>query len=304
MKKPSIEKTWENYLSKVKLEHDGDVLSEYLRVLGNFRSFLGKKQPTAERTIEYLQRFTKRSRNTRARYSTIINGALEAFGEKKVPPIKTPKQEPRYVPEQAFTTFFAMLGSKKRYKNTITRDVLMFRLMDAAGLRCIEAATLRVRDLFLEGRYEDEPYLVAHGKGNKDRTIPLAHETAQDLKSFIKGKSPEDLVFGLKSRSISNKFYVWKKKAGVQLSAHDLRRHFATELNALGVDIRTAQQLMGHSNVGTTQGYIGLPPEAARAAIQLRQEYISKKDKITRQDVIPQRPDKQEMYVESLISRE
>jgi hypothetical protein len=40
MKKNSINKTWGNYLNKVKLEHDGEVLREYLRVLGNFQSYL------------------------------------------------------------------------------------------------------------------------------------------------------------------------------------------------------------------------------------------------------------------------
>jgi len=134
MKRTSVDKTWDNYLSKVKLEHEADVLREYLRILGNFRSYLDNKPPTTERTREYLLRFIKRSLNTRARYTDIINGVLEVFGEDKVSRVKTPKQEPRYVTEQAFATFFEKLGSKKTNKKTIARDVLMFRLMDAAGL--------------------------------------------------------------------------------------------------------------------------------------------------------------------------
>jgi site-specific recombinase XerD len=94
----------------------------------------------------------------------------------------------------------------------------MFQAMDAAGLRCDEVATLRVYDLFLDGCYREEPYLIAYGKGDKDRAIPLTAEVAQILLLFIKDKRTKDLVFGLKTKSAINKFYVWKQKAGASIS--------------------------------------------------------------------------------------
>ncbi len=286
MEKNSVDKTWENYQNKVKLEHDGQVRQEYLRVIGHFRSYCGEKPATTEVARDYLQRFLNLSRNTRSRYTDIINGVLKAFGQEKVTRVKVPKREPKYIPGEEFATFFEALRNRKKYKQTITRDVLLFRLMDATGLRSNEAATLRVCDLFLDGHYENDPYLVAHGKGSKDRSIPLIREMAQELKAIIKDKKPEDLVFGLKAKSIVNKFYEWKKKAGVSLSSHDLRRHFATELNASGADIRTTQQLMGHLYIETTQGYIGLPQQTTREAIQRRQDYIQKRNNNPPPDVL------------------
>ncbi|GAI57872.1 unnamed protein product, partial [marine sediment metagenome] len=58
----------------------------------------------------------------------------------------------------------------------------------------------KVNNLFLDDRYRKEPYLIAHGKGDKDRTIPLTFEMALTLSSFIKGKRADESVFGLKTK--------------------------------------------------------------------------------------------------------
>lgn len=270
MQQFTVDEIWESYLRKVKLEHRGQVLEEYLRILGHFRTFLGADRPTAEKAREYLQRFTERSRNTQARYTDIINGVLLWCGEGKVKRVKTPKRKPRYISESEYDTFFARISNKKSHKGTIPRDVLMYQLMDATGMRCAEIASLKVNDLFLDGRYLKEPYLIAHGKGDKDRPIPLTLEMAQTLRSFIKGKRPDETVFGLKTRTVINKFATWKQKAGVSITAHDLRHHFATDLSDLGVNIRVTQELLGHEDVTTTERYIAVPPKAARVAIELR----------------------------------
>ena len=270
MQKLTADEVWEDYLRKVNLEHRGGVLREYLRILGLFRRFLGADHPTTEKAREYLQRFTQRSRNTQARYTDIINGILDWCREEKVNRVRTPKHQPRYIPESEFDTFFATISAKKTHKATIARDILMFELQDAAGMRCAEIHALIVNDLFLDGRHQREPYLIAHGKGDKDRPIPLTIEMAEQLRSFVKGKRPDESVFGLKAKTIVNKFGTWRQKAGVSLTAHDLRRHFATDLNDLGVRLTTTQQLMGHSDISTTQRYMAVPPKSARQAIELR----------------------------------
>jgi len=292
MQRFTTDEIWKSYLNKVKLEHGGGILKEYLRILNLFRTFLGAGRPTAEKAREYLQRFTERSRNTQARYTDIINGVLEWCGEEKVKRVKTPKRQPRYVPEGEYETFFTRISNKRSHRETITRDTLMFQVMDATGMRCHEVATLKVRDLFLDGRYQEEPYLIAHGKGDKDRMIPLALEMAQTLWYLIKGKRSGESVFGLKTKSVINKFYIWKQKAGVLLTAHDLRRHFATDLSDLGVNIRTTQQLMGHEDVTTTERYIAVPPKSARAAIELRgrkrNQKVSLNDESQRSSLSPE----------------
>ena len=106
----------------------------------------------------------------------------------------------------------------------------MFQMMDVAGMRCTEVADPNIRDLFLDSRYRREPYLIAHGKGDNDRAIPLTVGMAEELQFFVKGKRPDEAVFGLKTKTIINKFGTWKKKAGVSLTAHDLHQHFATIL--------------------------------------------------------------------------
>jgi len=266
----SVDQLYESYFDKLKLEHGGRVLQEYLRVINLFREFLGTDLPSVEKARQYLGRFTSRSLNTRARYTDIVNGLLDWCGEAKVERVKVPKRCARYIPQSEFDTFFATISTKKTHKATIGRDRLMFDLQDATGMRCAEVADLKKYDLFLDGAHRSQPYLVAHGKGGKDRVIPLTLEMATRLRDFTKDKSSEESVFGLKVRSVVDKFYRWKRKASVSISAHDLRRRFATDLDSLGVNITTTQQLLGHEDVSTTQRYVAVPSEAARQAIELR----------------------------------
>ena len=69
---------------------------------------------------------------------------------------------------------------------------------------------------------------VVGGKGEKDRVIPLLHSLGAKLKEFCSSKHPNERVFGLNARSLGMKFYIWAKKAGVDLHAHSFRHHFAT----------------------------------------------------------------------------
>jgi site-specific recombinase XerD len=92
-----------------------------------------------------------------------------------------PKCHARYIQQSEFDIFFATISTKKTHKATIVRDRLMFDLQDDTGMRCSEIAAVKKLDLFLEGPYLDQPYLVSHGKGDKDRMIPLTLDMAVRL---------------------------------------------------------------------------------------------------------------------------
>ncbi|MBU1154506.1 MAG: site-specific tyrosine recombinase XerD [Proteobacteria bacterium] len=145
------------------------------------------------------------------------------------------------------------------------RDRAMLELMYAAGLRVSEVISLGVGDVqFQVG------CLLVHGKGDKERLVPV-HETAlKVLKDYLegprarllKGKLREEVFLNNRGDGLS-RMGLWKiihkhlQKAGINgpVTPHTLRHTFATHLLEGGADLRSVQLMLGHSDISTTQVY-------------------------------------------------
>jgi site-specific recombinase XerD len=136
---------------------------------------------------------------------------------------------------------------------------LMISLGYACGLRVSEVINLRVADL-------DVDELVVHikgAKGKKDRISVLAEKLQNDLQNIVAGKNNKDFVFAsnrggkLTTTSLQKMFRKSLAKANISKLAtfHSLRHSFATHLLENGTDVRYVQELLGHSNIRTTQIY-------------------------------------------------
>ena len=110
--------------------------------------------------------------------------------------------------------------------------------------------------------------MVRHGKGQKDRVIDLTSSLTQDLRLYLKGKKPEDSVFGLAPSTISGLIRWAARRAGVGLHTHSLRDHFATSLVDEGVDLEIVRRLLGHVNLNVTTRYLARTDSQRREAIQ------------------------------------
>jgi len=123
-----------------------------------------------------------------------------------------------------------------------------------------ECVNLKVNDINLK---EKIGRIVA-GKGNKDRVIILSREWAKYLKKYLdKKKVKSEFVFSKKNgKSLSTDtvqriIRIAAEKAGIQkhVTPHTLRHSYATHLLEAGENIRKIQELLGHSNLNTTQIY-------------------------------------------------
>jgi integrase/recombinase XerD len=137
--------------------------------------------------------------------------------------------------------------------------------MYATGLRVSEAANLRITDVNLE-----VGFVRCKGKGSKERIVPLGKTAARFLEKYlnearpklVKGKLMDNLFLAQGGRNLSRQS-IWKmiktsvKKAGVRkrVSPHTLRHSFATHLLEHGADLRSVQEMLGHSSITTTQIY-------------------------------------------------
>lgn len=144
------------------------------------------------------------------------------------------------------------------------RDRALFELIYSCGLRISEAVTLTLGNLFFE-----DALIRVHGKGNKDRMVPFGSKAELWLRKYLNEVRPnlikhgikEDHIFlSIRGKGISRKG-VWKRfkevsdKSGIDAKIHTLRHSFATHLIQGGADLRIVQELLGHSDISTTQIY-------------------------------------------------
>jgi site-specific recombinase XerD len=133
------------------------------------------------------------------------------------------------------------------------RNRALVELVYSAGLRSAEAMTLDLADV----DFEQEAVHVREGKGGKDRVVPLGEEAAHWLARYLREARPQ-LV-----RGAQNALFVSARGRRLDTSTlrrlvphpHRLRHAFATHLLEGGADLRTIQELLGHSSLSTTQMY-------------------------------------------------
>lgn len=145
------------------------------------------------------------------------------------------------------------------------RDVAMLELMYAAGLRASEVATIEIDRLHF-----DLGVVRVLGKGDKERIVPIGRPAQQaaeryleDLRpKLLRPDKPTDRLLLSRTGSPITRVVVWQiiKRHALRAGLHDvhphlLRHSFATHLLAGGADLRVVQELLGHSNINTTQIY-------------------------------------------------
>jgi integrase len=254
-----------------------DALAEARRVLGHFKDDLGQFPPTPELATAYLVKFKDRKPNTLYRYASILKGLMAWYGEKLETKIKTPDTLPAYIESADIEKLKDAMRSKKAHKKVIERNILVIDLGIKTGLRRAEIADLKVGDINLVQRY----LTVRMGKGMKDRIVDITPSLSLSLEAYLKGKSPEESVFGLKVSTLSGLIRWAAKKAGVDLHCHSLRHYFGERLVDTGTDMEMVRRLMGHSKLDTTQRYIGRTDQQRREAIDRLEKPTSDYDNDT-----------------------
>ncbi|MGH3030549.1 MAG: tyrosine-type recombinase/integrase [Gaiellaceae bacterium] len=132
------------------------------------------------------------------------------------------------------------------------RNRALFELLYSAGLRSQEAVDLTLADVDWE-----QELVRVHGKGGKERVVPLGEEAAYRLRRYLEEGRPE------LARGATNVLFLSARGRALETSTlrrllpnpHRLRHAFATHLLEGGADLRTIQELLGHSSLSTTQIY-------------------------------------------------
>lgn len=141
-----------------------------------------------------------------------------------------------------------------------SRDRLLLELFYATGMRVSEMVNLKVEDIDF-----DDGWIRIFGKGGKERFVPAGKNILKLLNKYIaeRNHKPSAFLFSKSNGRPLTREGVWKivkkysLKAGIvkNIAPHTLRHTFATHLLENGADLRTIQELLGHSNIDTTQIY-------------------------------------------------
>ncbi len=168
----------------------------------------------------------------------------------------------------------ALLDAPSPDRPAYWRDRAILELFYATGVRVSELLGVRVVDVDL-----DERLVVVTGKGRKERIVPFGRTAAETLLRYLqhlrprldRGESEGILFLNQRGRPLS-RMWVWSlvkdsaESAGIgrKVSPHTLRHTFATHLLEGGADLVAVQELLGHSDISTTQIYTHIDREYLR----------------------------------------
>lgn len=186
---------------------------------------------------------------------------------------KLPKILPRSLDVLTTLDVLKNAGEDCRAEWIGKRDVAILTLLYGCGLRISEALNLNVEDI------TNQEFLKIHGKGNKDRYVPLMPIIVERIESYKKScpyrlKVGGPLFLGergdrISPRIVQRKLEKIRMKMNLppNITPHSLRHSFATHLLAEGSDLRSIQELLGHASLNSTQRYTEVDLE------KIQQEY-------------------------------
>ena len=159
------------------------------------------------------------------------------------------------------------------------RNKAMLELMYSSGLRVSELVSLKLSDIDLENGF-----VRCFGKGKKERIVPIGEYALDYLKKYInsyrdtmkKGYYTENIFLNNHGKNMTRQgfFLIIKKIAKEKnieknITPHMLRHSFATHLLNNGADLRTIQEMLGHSSITTTQIYTNVSTDVLKENYKL-----------------------------------
>ncbi|HVS73285.1 MAG TPA: site-specific tyrosine recombinase [Phycisphaerae bacterium] len=242
---------------------DGAILAGYLRHVQEARKLAISSILRHVASLKMFYRFA-RARGIAAQDPTELLETPHAW--KKLPDVLTREQVTALIAAARGAGESDQEGGN-RYA---ARDVAIVELFYACGLRASELADLKLDDLHF-----DLGVVRVIGKGRKERVVPIGAPAIAAMETYLRELRPglqrvrttrqkagAAHVFLTRSGGPMTRVVLWQlvqklaRKAGMRaIHPHTLRHSFATHLLSGGADLRVVQELLGHSNVATTQIY-------------------------------------------------
>ncbi|MGC8737904.1 MAG: site-specific tyrosine recombinase/integron integrase [Candidatus Hydrogenedens sp.] len=253
-----------------------NTLLTYRRNLNSFSLFISEKnideliKINSHLILEYLLTLQKRGISARslAQHLSTLRGFYkflhneQIIDKNPIDGLDTPrlsKKLPHFLTEGEIEQIFKVAETSPRNKE---RDIAILELFYSCGLRVSELSHITIHDLSL-----NEGMLRVRGKGDKIRIVPIGNIAIERIQNWLRvretGKVKSPSVFLSQTGKPMSRVTLWRiikhyaSLAGLsdKVTPHTLRHTFATHLLNRGADLRVVQELLGHSNISTTQIY-------------------------------------------------
>ena len=240
------------------LELNKDDIRDYLKQLDTLKY----KNSTISRILSTLRSF----------YSYLVIQNLIKINPFKL--IRNPKKESKLPVFLSYDEFIELLNKIKSDNEFSERNKLILEMLYATGLRVSELTNIKIDDI----NFSDRSIRVM-GKGSKERIVYYGEYASKILKEYLnnnrnellKGKTSKYLFINkngdrLTFRGVEYLIDEISKVSSIKykISPHVLRHTFATHLLQEGADLRSVQELLGHSSLATTQIYTHITSEYLR----------------------------------------
>ena len=250
---------------------------------------------TDDLNVDMLPEFVRRqdelarSSSTILRRYSLLRNYFSFLNEENIlheemPNVDKPKSSKRLPFVMSNEEVDELLEAPDISKDNGMRDRAMLELMYATGLRVSELLSLRFRNVNMQNGL-----ITVYGKGNKQRSVPVSSFALEFLRKYIdgprkrvKGSKDTDIIFlNRDGKALSRTYffmqvkrYAEEKGIDSSVSPHTLRHCFATHLLENGASLRAVQEMLGHSNIATTQIYTEVSTKRIMSAYDL---YASRK---------------------------
>ena len=235
------------------------------RVCRNYVSYLSEKDYTKKSIARKLS-------SLRTFYNYLVEEKIvqnNFFNNIETP--KVEKKLPRFIDQDEMEYLF---NSIKLDKPLNYRNKLILELLYGTGIRVSELVNIQIRDIDFKNSL-----IIVHGKGSKDRMVPMHDDLVEQIKHYItiirpllisKAEDQDNRILLLNKngttltdrgvRKILNKI-IEDASETFRITPHMIRHSFATALLNNGADLRSVQELLGHENLSSTQIYTHVSKE-------------------------------------------
>lgn len=280
----SFIKEFINYLAVERGLADNTLLA-YRRDLENYAEYLKKQdiEDASQVTREHISNFMfdQKQKGLSANSISRALAAIKMFHRflvrerlsKEDPTylVDTPKLWKRIPDVMSSFEMESMIQASKGKTSQLIRDNAVLELLYATGMRVSELVNLKIENVNLE-----VGYVRCVGKGKKERIVPMGRNAKEAIEKYcnvVRKKQAKDqfipsLFLSRLGKKISRqsiwkivKYYAKKAKVKKTIKPHTLRHTFATHLLEHGADLRSVQEMLGHSDISTTQIYTHVDKE-------------------------------------------